>query len=130
MNGKLLKITFVAGALAVVLGAFGAHALKEKLEAQQLQAYQTAVQYHFYHVFALAVAGLLQLSFPSKWLINAGYLFTAGIILFSGSLYTMSLLKAAGIEGVNGLGAITPLGGAAFIAGWFCLFMAVPSFKR
>jgi uncharacterized membrane protein YgdD (TMEM256/DUF423 family) len=92
--------------------------------------YQTAVQYHFYHVFALAVAGLLQLNFPSKWLTYAGYLLAAGIILFSGSLYTMSFLKAAGIEGVNGLGAITPLGGVAFIAGWFCLFMAVPGIKR
>jgi uncharacterized membrane protein YgdD (TMEM256/DUF423 family) len=124
MNAKFLKIAFVFGALGVALGAFGAHALKEQLDARQLQTYQTAVQYHFYHVFALAVTGLLRLSFPNKWLTNAGYLFVTGIILFSGSLYTMVFLKAAGIEGVNWLGAITPLGGVAFIAGWFCLFIA------
>ncbi|MBS4062960.1 MAG: DUF423 domain-containing protein [Chitinophagaceae bacterium] len=130
MNVKFLKIAFVLGALGVALGAFGAHALKEQLEAQQLQTYQTAVQYQLYHVFALAVAGLLQFSFPSKWLTNAGYLFVAGIILFSGSLYAMSFLKAAGIKGVSWLGAITPLGGVAFIAGWLCLFMTVKKIRR
>lgn len=130
MNGKFLKIAFVLGALAVALGAFGAHAMKNLLDEQQLQTYQTAVQYHFYHVFALAITGLLQLSFPNKWLTNAGYLFVIGIILFSGSLYSMSFLKAAGVEGVNWLGAVTPLGGVGFIAGWLCLLMAVLKIKQ
>ena len=125
MNDKVLKIAFILGALAVVLGAFGAHALKKLLDAQQLQTYQTAVQYHFYHVFALAITGILLKGSSGKWLMNAGNLFVTGIILFSGSLYIMSFLNAVGIEGVSWLGAITPLGGVCFIGGWICLFMAV-----
>jgi uncharacterized membrane protein YgdD (TMEM256/DUF423 family) len=130
MNGKFLKIAFVLGALAVALGAFGAHALKELLDAQQLQTYQTAVQYHFYHVFALVTAGMLQQHYPGKWSVYAGYSFIAGLFFFSGSLYTMSFLKAGGSNNVNWLGAITPLGGVAFIAGWICLLMAVTTVRK
>ncbi|HEX4957265.1 MAG TPA: DUF423 domain-containing protein [Lacibacter sp.] len=130
MNVKLLGVAFAAGALAVALGAFGAHALKELLDAQQLQTYQTAVQYHFYHVIALAITGIMPVQVPGKWLRYAGSFFIAGILLFSGSLYAMSFLKAAGVEGVNWLGAVTPLGGVGFIAGWLCLLMAVINFRK
>lgn len=130
MNDRFLKIAFIAGALAVALGAFGAHALKEMLQEQELQTYQTAVQYHFYHVLALAVTGLLQFHYRGKWLLYAGNLFILGLLLFCGSLYLMSCLKAAGFTGVSWLGAITPLGGVAFIAGWLALLTAVIRHQR
>lgn len=130
MKDRFLKIAFIAAALAVALGAFGAHALKQLLEEQQLQTYQTAVQYHFYHALALALAGLLQLNYNSKWLRYGGTLFLLGLLLFCGSLYLMSFLKAGGVQGVNWLGAITPFGGVAFIAGWLCLFTAVMKSKQ
>ena len=130
MKDKFLKIAFIGAALAVALGAFGAHALKQLLEEQQLQTYQTAVQYHFYHVLALALTGLLQLHYDSKWLRYGGNLFLLGLLLFCGSLYLMSFLKAGGVQGVNWLGAITPLGGVAFIAGWLCLFAGIMKPKQ
>lgn len=124
MKNNFLRIAFILGAVAVALGAFGAHALKQMLDEQQLQTYQTAVQYHFYHVMALAVTGLLQLHNANRWLVNAGYCFIGGLFIFCGSLYAMSFLKAAGVSGVNWLGAVTPLGGVCFIAGWVCLVLA------
>lgn len=130
MKDRFLKIAFIAAALAVALGAFGAHALRQLLEEQQLQTYQTAVQYHFYHALALALTGLLQLHYNSKWLRYGGNLFLLGLLLFCGSLYFMSFLKAGGVQGVNWLGAITPFGGIAFIAGWLCLFTAILKSKQ
>jgi uncharacterized membrane protein YgdD (TMEM256/DUF423 family) len=125
MKNNFLKVAFILGAIAVVAGAFGAHALKQFLNEQQLYTYQTAVQYHFYHVIALAITGLLLLRHSNKWLIYAGYSFLTGLFLFCGSLYGMSFLKAAGIEGVNWMGAITPLGGLAFITGWLFLLVGI-----
>jgi uncharacterized membrane protein YgdD (TMEM256/DUF423 family) len=130
MKNNFLRIAFLLGSLAVALGAFGAHALKQLLNEQQLQVYQTSVQYHFYHALALAITGLLQLHYRDKWLVNAGYGFIAGLIIFCGSLYSMSFLKAAGVTGVNWLGAITPLGGVCFIAGWVCLAVAAGRIKK
>lgn len=110
----------ISGLLAVGLGAFGAHALKAKLEASGLmQAYQTAVQYQFYHTLALLAVGLLLLQRPSEWLNYAGYGFMAGTLIFSGSLYVMCF------TGMRWLGAITPIGGLALILGWACLVVAV-----
>ncbi|MBX9782998.1 MAG: DUF423 domain-containing protein [Chitinophagaceae bacterium] len=130
MKNRNLKTAFLLAALAVALGAFGAHALKNLLNAEQLHTYQTGVQYHFYHALALAVAGLLQMHYSNKWISIAGNLFIAGLILFSGSLYTLSFARAAGNEHLNWLGAITPLGGVCFIMGWICLFMAVSKSKN
>ena len=130
MKNKTLHIAFVSGALAVALGAFGAHALRTVLDAQELQTYNTGVQYHFYHTLALAISGMLQLHFSNRFLNYAAYFFITGLILFSGSLYLMSFLKAAGAEGVNWLGAITPFGGACFIAGWGCLFFAARLIRK
>ena len=125
MDKRFLSISFLLGALAVALGAFGAHALKEMVDERAIETYQTSVQYHFYHVIALAITGLLLRSGTSVWYKRAGYLFIAGIIIFSGSLYTMTFLKAAAVDGVNWLGAITPIGGLCFIVGWLCLLMGV-----
>jgi uncharacterized membrane protein YgdD (TMEM256/DUF423 family) len=130
MKNSNFQIAFISGALAVALGAFGAHALKTVLDDQQLHTYQTAVQYHFYHSIALAITGFLQLHFSNKWPGYAGKLFIAGLVFFSGSLYLMSFLNAAGAEGFKWLGAITPLGGVSFIAGWLCLLMAVAKPKQ
>jgi len=119
MTKFTLIFSAISGMLSVGLGAFGAHALKTKLEATgHVSTYQTAVQYQFYHTLALLVIGLLMTKYSSQWLSNASYLMMAGIIVFSGSLYVLSL------SGIKWLGAVTPLGGLAFILGWGCLLMA------
>lgn len=106
-------------ALAVVNGAFGAHALKPKLDEGMMHIYKTGVEYHFYHALGLLFIGILSDQFPS-WLINwAGICLILGIILFSGSLYLMAL------TGIKWLGVVTPFGGVSFIAGWILLFLAV-----
>ena len=103
----------VAAMLAVVLGAFGAHALRARLTPEMLTVYHTATQYHFYHALGLLLVALLAAQFPAVGALRvAGWLMVIGIVLFSGSLYALSL------TGVRWLGAITPLGGAAFIAAW------------
>ncbi len=116
-----LFITLAAGSglLAVALGAFGAHALKNRLDDYALSVYQTAVQYHFYHSLALLGVGLFCLWQPQSVLLRtSGLSFGIGILVFSGSLYLLSF------TGLRWLGAITPLGGLAFMAGWACLALA------
>jgi uncharacterized membrane protein YgdD (TMEM256/DUF423 family) len=125
MDKQFLSISFILGAIAVAFGAFGAHALKEMVDEKTVQTWQTAVQYHFYHLFAIAITGMLLKQGANSWYTRAGYLFIAGIIIFSGSLYTMTLLKATGATSVNWLGAITPIGGVCFIAGWLLLFTGI-----
>lgn len=104
------------GFLAVALGAFGAHALKERLSADMLTVWRTAVEYHFYHALALLLVGILLRATPSTSLSASGGCFAVGILLFSGSLYALAL------SGARVLGAVTPLGGLFFLAGWACLF--------
>ena len=114
----------LSGMLAVVFGAFGAHALKNRLDDYALGVFQTAVQYHFYHSLALLAVGILALSVPDSTLLkSSGWLFATGLVVFSGSLYILSL------SGVRWLGAVTPLGGLAFIAGWACLAAAAWKFQ-
>ena len=111
-----ITLASLSGMLAVVLGAFGAHALKDKLDEYAVGIFETAVQYHFYHSFALLAVGVIALSQPQTAMLkSSGWLFLLGILVFSGSLYLLS------ITGVRWLGAITPLGGLAFIGGWACL---------
>ncbi len=110
--------------LSVLLGAFAAHTLKQVLSADNLQVFETAVRYQFYHVFALMATGILFKEYAGKLLKWAGYLFITGFILFSGSLYLLCYVKHAGMA-MTWIGAITPFGGASFIAGWCCLFLAV-----
>lgn len=117
----------VNAALAVALGAFGAHALKERLSERYLAIWETAVQYQMFHAVGLLVIGILMSSSlfgPSTSLTWAGYLILAGIIIFSGSLYALSL------SGISVLGAITPIGGVAFIIGWIMLIIAAIKFGR
>lgn len=106
--------------LAVAMGAFGAHLLKKTLTPEALTVYETAVHYHFYHALGLLAVGLLVLHVPAAALLGwAGGLMAAGLILFCGSLYALSL------SDVRGLGMITPVGGLAFIVAWLLLAVAV-----
>ena len=106
--------------LGVVIGAFGAHALKPTLMASgRLETYELAVRYQFYHALALLATGILMGQFPSKQLHYAAILFVAGIIFFSGSLYILCF------TGIGVLGAITPMGGTMFIAAWILLALGV-----
>lgn len=125
-RNQILLLAFILGALTVALGAFGAHALRNLVDEKTVQSYNTGVQYQFYHTLLLLFIGLYQMQHSSKWITIAARLLIAGIILFSGSLYAMTFCKAAGMENMNWLGAITPLGGLCFIAGWLCL---IPSIK-
>lgn len=111
--------------LAVILGAFGAHKLKEFLDLAELATFETGVRYQFYHSFALLFAGIIYSSFPFRPVKLAATFFILGIVLFSGSLYAMSLMKATGAVGIKGLGIITPIGGLFFIAGWLCLMLGL-----
>ncbi len=106
-------------ALAVVLGAFGAHALKTRLTTDMLDVFHTAVQYHFWHALGVLAVGLVFLQMPDAgWLRAAGWLLTGGTVLFSGSLYLLAF------TGQRWLGAVTPLGGLALILGWLALMVA------
>ncbi|WP_339700712.1 DUF423 domain-containing protein [Algoriphagus aquimarinus] len=121
MQGKqIIQTAAILGALAVGIGAFGAHGLKEILaETGRAETFETAVKYHFYHSLAIFLIGLLALIKPEwKKLSTAAILMVVGIFIFSGSLYVLSL------TGITWLGAITPLGGVAFIAGWVLVFLA------
>jgi uncharacterized membrane protein YgdD (TMEM256/DUF423 family) len=102
------------GAAAVVLGAFGAHALKVRLSGEALSVWQTAVQYHFWHALALLATPQL----AGAWAKAAGWLFIAGILVFSGSLYALAL------DAPRALGMVTPVGGVALILGWLAFAVA------
>jgi len=95
------------------------------LEADQLQVFETGVRYQMYHAFALLAAGILYSSFPVKQVKLASTFFLIGILLFSGSLYAMTLLKINGQVGLGGLGILTPIGGLFFIAGWLMLLLGI-----
>jgi uncharacterized membrane protein YgdD (TMEM256/DUF423 family) len=117
---KFLLIGSIAALFAVAIGAFGAHALKKQLTADMLAVFHTGVQYHYYHALGLLAVGLIATQLPEssalKW---SGWLMFIGIIIFSGSLYLLS------ITGIRWLGAITPIGGVAFIAAWMLLAFAI-----
>ncbi|MFV0607315.1 MAG: DUF423 domain-containing protein [Niabella sp.] len=115
--------TALAG-LGVILGAFGAHKLKQ-IAPDSVSTFQTGVQYQMYHAFAIILAAIIFEKISSKYLVWSGYSFLIGIFLFSGSLYALSLLKATGKVGLGGIGIITPIGGLAFIAGWLFFLLAV-----
>ena len=115
----------VFAALAVVIGAFGAHALKEKLGPELLPVFETGVKYQFYHSFALLATGLAFMAYPYKQLKLATLFFVIGIVLFSGSLYVLALMKANNQVGLKGFGVLTPIGGLFFILGWLMLLLGV-----
>jgi uncharacterized membrane protein YgdD (TMEM256/DUF423 family) len=108
-----------SGFLAVAAGAFGAHALRARIPPDLLAVFETGVRYQMYHALALFAVAWVSSRWPTPQATWAGWLFVAGTVLFSGSLYVLSL------TGVRWLGAITPLGGVAFLAGWLALAWAV-----
>lgn len=130
-----LAIAALLAGLSVALGAFASHGLKEKFTERALEIFETATRYQMYHSLALLLVAVLLLQseliqgeMPQSWLnvawLNAaGYAFIAGIIIFSGSLYALSF------SGIKVLGAITPIGGVAFMVGWGCVAIAALNFK-
>src|SRR5690606_21223138 len=119
MSKQIFMTASILLAVAVAIGAFGAHGLKAHLSNEMLQTYKTGVEYHFYHALGLLFIGVLSISYPSSLLNWSAILLVIGIVLFSGSLYVMA------ISGIKWIGAITPLGGLSFIAGWIFLLVAV-----
>lgn len=118
MDRTFLVLGALSGAISVAAGAFGAHALKARLSPDLLAVFETGARYQMYHALGLGLAAWAAARFPgaaSSW---AGWLFLAGTVLFSGSLYALAL------TGVRALGAVTPFGGVAFIAGWIALAAA------
>ena len=116
------RVFFIIGAVSALIGvaagAFGAHALKDRLSAEMLAVFEVGARYQMYHALALLAVGWAATRWPGTALTAGGWLFVAGTLLFSGSLYLLSL------TGQRWLGAITPLGGLAFLAGWMCLAWA------
>lgn len=124
MTRLLLVFASFSGALAVLLGAFAAHGLKAQLTDAQLAVFETGVRYQMMHALALLGIGLLRLRDPAPFSGAAGIAMMAGTVLFSGSLYLLSLREVLGIAHWKWLGPITPLGGSAFVAGWILLAVA------
>jgi uncharacterized membrane protein YgdD (TMEM256/DUF423 family) len=115
---SFIRLGAVLGALTVTIGAFGAHGLKPQLSEYQIDIFEKGVQYQFYHSLAIVLAGLLLQHTPnSKGLRQAGWLFLAGILCFSGSLYLLACRDLMAVP-VGWVGPITPIGGVLFIAGW------------
>lgn len=118
MENRWLAVGAIFAGLGVAAGAFGAHALGDRLPPDLLEVFQTGVRYHLVHALALLVVGLAVDLRPHRLWDVAGWLFSAGILIFGGSLYALAL------SGVRWLGAITPIGGLAFLGGWLCLLVA------
>lgn len=118
MDKTFLLVGAVAAFLAVGLGAFGAHGLRARLSPEMLAVFETGVRYHMYHALAIVLVALIMGRFDGWMIRAAGWAFTAGIVLFSGSLYLLA------VTGVTILGAITPIGGLAFLLGWGFLAVA------
>jgi uncharacterized membrane protein YgdD (TMEM256/DUF423 family) len=119
MDRLFFAIGSLSAFLGVALGAFGAHALKARLDADMLGTFETGVRYQMYHAFALLAVGWAYTRWPGTMLTASGWLFVGGMVLFSGSLYVLSL------TGMRWLGAVTPIGGLALLAGWLCLAWGV-----
>jgi len=119
MTKLILSVAAIFLVLAVAIGAFGAHGLKTHLSDEMMQTYKTGVEYHFYHALGLLLIGVLSISIPSGLLNWSAIFLIMGIILFSGSLYVLAIL------GIKWFGAITPIGGLSFIAGWVLLLLAI-----
>jgi uncharacterized membrane protein YgdD (TMEM256/DUF423 family) len=113
----------ISGAMAVLLGAFGAHLLKQMISPEMLEVFKTGIQYQFYHTFALLMVGLLMNLNPTKSLKWSGYLFMSGILIFSGFLYLLAL------TGIKTLGMIVPIGGVMFVTGWICMLIHLLKIK-
>ena len=115
MTRLFIILGAVSGAIGVAAGAFGAHALRATLDARMLAVYETGARYQMYHALALVAVAWAGERWPGRLVAGSGWLFITGTALFSGSLYGLAL------TGVGAFGAVTPFGGACFIAGWLCL---------
>lgn len=118
MERLFVMIGAASAAMSVAAGAFGAHALRERVEPRLLEVFETAARYQMYHALALLAVAWAASRFPGSLITASGWLFIAGTVVFSGSLYLMTF------TGIRALGAITPIGGVCFLAGWICLFLA------
>jgi len=118
-NRMILTAGAIFMALAIVVGAFGAHILKDSLSTEMMKVYQTGVEYQFNNSLGLLIIGLIGFHIQSKYIKWSGILISIGIILFSGSLYILS------VGSIRWIGAITPIGGVSFVAGWICLVLAI-----
>jgi uncharacterized membrane protein YgdD (TMEM256/DUF423 family) len=127
MNKQIIITASLLGMLAVIAGAFGAHALKAVLSVTQLQVWHTAVEYQFYHVFALLFLSTFA-RFKNKLINAVYYLFTLGIVFFSGSLYLLACRDVLGWNWLGIMGPITPIGGLLFIVGW--VMLAIAAFRH
>lgn len=130
MHKPFLLLGTLLGGIAVVLGAFGAHGLKKIVPPETVTTFQTGVQYQMYHALALVLTAIVfEKTGQQSLMVWAGYCFLAGILLFSGSLYLLTMIKATGKVGMEGIGIITPFGGLFFIAGWLLFFISVLKMK-
>jgi uncharacterized membrane protein YgdD (TMEM256/DUF423 family) len=125
MTQFFLTIAAIFGGLSVAGGAFGAHALREKISERSLEIFDTGARYQMYHALALLLVAMLmsRLDSPPTTLLVSGWLFIIGVVIFSGSLYALSL------TGIKSLGAVAPLGGLALILGWAALAVAGATIK-
>lgn len=129
MRKQLLQMAAVFGFTAVILGAFGAHTLESYISPKNLETFETGVRYHFIHTLMIALIGVLSHFGRKKMLKYAAWLFAFGIILFSGSIYLLSIREIIDLGGW--LGPITPIGGTLLAGGWICFFIATfQSFDR
>ncbi|WP_337169651.1 DUF423 domain-containing protein [Gemmatimonas aurantiaca] len=119
MDKLFLMLGALSGAVSVAAGAFGSHGLRAKLEPRMLEVFETAARYQMYHALALMAVAWVATRWPGTMTTASGWLFVAGTVLFSGSLYGYTL------TGVRTLAIITPIGGVCFILGWICLALAV-----
>lgn len=123
MNKQIIITAAIFGAIAVIAGAFGAHGLQGSLSPRNLEVWHTAVQYNFYHVFALLSLSTFT-RFKNRLIALSYYLFSLGIILFSGSLYLLACRDLLGWPWLRVMGPVTPIGGLLFIIGWLTLALA------
>lgn len=130
MHKSFLKVAIILGALAVILGAFGAHSLKQVVSENAVNTFDTGVRYQFYHVFALLATAIVFKEFANKWISYAGSFFVIGILLFSGSLYILTFFIAMVKPAPTWIGIITPFGGLSFILGWIFLFVGIKSRRK
>ena len=119
-HNNLLKIAFLSAAMAVVLGAIGAHTLKKMITPESLAIFETGVRFHFYHSIALAITGIVFYGLNTSKVMLSARFFMFGILFFSGSLYWLAVLGNT----LHFIVFLTPLGGVFFVIGWLCLFIA------
>jgi uncharacterized membrane protein YgdD (TMEM256/DUF423 family) len=125
MHQRIIKLGALLAAFSVALGAFGAHGLKKFVEPEAVSTFETGVRYQMYHAIALLIVGILYRHYPVRTMRMSVWSFLLGIVLFSGSLYLLTALKATQTVGLSGIGMITPIGGIFLIIGWLLLLVGI-----